>query len=104
MPRKKKDLFYNIFIGELVEITTKSTIKTVKQEEDQITEQTVPVIFQAYLLDMDEEYYYLGQDPDEVFSALRKDQCIYIAIVRENSILDDALDDLEVPENSNEVN
>jgi hypothetical protein len=88
------DTFFLSFVGELVEIAgsfyhgeAENAIKT-----------------HGYILDIDDEFYYLGDTPEEVTQALRRDRVIYIQVLTPANEYREILDQLEVPEDETAKN
>lgn len=102
--RKIKDVFYNIFVGEFVQIVTEVQTKTVQQSEEEIKESNHPVILEGYLLDVDDDFYYLGDTPNSISSGVKKTKIVHIQIAEPKSYMDDILDEMPMPENEDEIN
>ena len=69
MPPKKKqpnELFFLSFIGEVVSITTTLKASETLQLDEEVVQVDMPNTFEGYLLDVDDEYYYLGETSLEV--------------------------------------
>lgn len=96
-PKKKSNLFYNIFVGEYVIFITKLSTKKVQQTEDQIYEENTPIALEGFLLDMDDQYFYVGQDSDEVVSAIKRDEVIQVQITNPYDALEEALNSMPDP-------
>ena len=110
MPKKKipeaavkTNVFFETFVGEMVQIFCKTKMKQILQDDHQTQEQESPVMFEGWLLDVDDYYYYLGDTPDEVCSAIDKTEFGSIHIVKEANLYDDILDSMDEPE-SKDVN
>lgn len=98
------NLFQITFIGEYVEIIAKF-YQTYKEESDtRLIESTAPASIKGYLLEFDDEYYYLGNEPNAVNRVIRKTDVSYIEIVDEDSAFEKILDDFPIPEDENESN
>lgn len=82
------ETFFLTFIGEFVEIVGSFFHEKVE----------VPINIQGYILDTDNNYYYIGDSPEEITSAIRKDSVIYIQILKNVDPLEEVLRDWEVPE------
>lgn len=64
-------LFHQNFVGEHVQVITSHLIAD-----------STTISADGYLLDEDEEFYYLGAGPDEVAMAIRKQDVVLISILR----------------------
>lgn len=98
------NLFFNIFAGELVQITTDVRIKTVADSEEGSTISEFPVTIQGYLLDQDLMYYYLGESPGAVSTAITITSVKAITIVESKTEFDEILDDMPEPKEKEEFN
>lgn len=88
------DTFFLSFVGELVEMAGsfyhgdgENAIKTM-----------------GYILDMDDEFYYLGDDPEQISQAIRRDRVIWIQILTPENSYKEILDELEVPNDETQKN
>ena len=70
MSPKTSELFKVTFIGELVEIIA-----------DSDSSEHGKLVIQGYLLDYDEDYYYLGEGPLAVTSALKRELVGFVTII-----------------------
>lgn len=101
---EKLDAFFNIFMGEVVKIvTTINTTEYINTEEGP-TEQTSPIILKGYLMDYDDEYYFISENADEVACAIKKDKVALIEIQKEYNVYEDILDDLAIPTKKEDIN
>jgi hypothetical protein len=82
------ETFFLTFIGELVEVAGSFYHENVE----------VPITIQGYILDTDKDYYFMGDTPEEITRAIRKDSVIYIQVIEDIDPLHEALKDCEVPE------
>lgn len=89
------DIFWSTFIGEYVEIAC---------EFETTTSGKLPVALQGYLLDADEDYCFLGKNPIEVSSMVKKDKIAYIEIIEDIDQATLILQDMPVPETEEENN
>lgn len=58
----------------------------------------------GYILDMDDEFYYLGDDPEEIVQAIRRDKVIWIQILTPENSYKEILKELEVPDDETKKN
>jgi hypothetical protein len=89
---KTSQLFKHSFIGEMVEIITKS------ENKDRGI-----FIVQGYLLDYDEDYYYIGEDPLAVSGAIKRDIVSFISIVMTVDPGMEVLEEMPIPKNTEEA-
>src|SRR5574343_512079 len=92
-PRKKKsnDLFFMTFVGEFVSVLSTMEHTAMMQTEEGMVEETAPMILQGYMLDMDEEYYYLGETQMNVSRAIKKSSVNAIEITDRKDEFSDLL-------------
>lgn len=97
--RKIKDqtetTFFLTFVGEYVQITTNIISKTEALSEESTVIEEGPLRLQAYLLDEDESWYYIGGSPDQVTDAIKKVAVKHIRIVPMRSEVDIIFDGME---------
>jgi len=58
----------------------------------------------GYILDVDDEFFYLGDTPEEISQALRRDRIIYIQIITPKNEYRNLLDQMKVPKDDAEKN
>lgn len=109
MIKKKKDtgftdLFMTNFVGEYVEMLCNFYERHAFQNEEGAADDTFPSVVNGYILDMDDEYYYMGNTPEFVHKAIKKSQVRYIEVVQEQSVYDKILDDMHTPNRKEEEN
>jgi hypothetical protein len=88
------ETFFLTFVGELVEVA--GSFYHGDQEN--------AIKIAGFVLDVDDEYYYLGDTPEEITQAIRRDRVIYIQILEPINPYLDALKELEVPEDETKQN
>lgn len=91
-----ENTFFTTFIGEYVEVICNKGIH--------YNDHTVPVATSGFLLDVDEEFYYLSQDGQSVTSAVKKIDVTVIEIINQKTIEDQLLEQAKVPENKEDGN
>ena len=94
----KNESFFQSFVGEMVSLTINATVPTQAViNDDGVVEEVIegPISFDGYLLDVDNEYYYLGDTSQEVSKAIRKENVISVEIVKSLNIFDKMLEDIE---------
>lgn len=89
------DVFWSTFIGEYVELAC---------EFETTTSGKLPVALQGYLLDADEENYFLGKNAIEVSSAVKRIDVAYIEIIEEIDQATQILQEMPIPETEEENN
>lgn len=84
---ESQDLFFLTFIGEYVEIVGSFFYQ----------DKEVPISAIGYLLDMDDTWYFLGESPDEIVHAIKKDAVKHIQVTNDDIQLSKMLLDLPTP-------
>lgn len=90
MTKHSSELFTVTFIGEYVEIICKTS------EEEQ-----GKLVVKGYLLDIDSDYYYLGANPLEVSTVVKKNWVGLISIVEDIDPSVEILENMELPDVEN---
>ena len=90
----KDGAFYTTFVGELVEATT----------QFRMTDAEAIGTLTAYLLDMDEHYFYFGETADEIGSAIKRESVYSIRIVKLEPWKDKMLRDMGDPTDETDIN
>jgi hypothetical protein len=92
-----EDFFFLTFVGEYVEVTTKLMAT---EPESKLT---VPISFQGFLLEQDEQFYYIGPGPGNIAQAIKKELVGIFTIVNPENEMDTILTDFK-PEREEEIN
>lgn len=98
------DIFSITFLGEFVEILTPIYQKKIQGNEEGVSDETIPIVIQGYILDMDDDRLYLGDSPEEITQSVLKVDARIIRIVRIANPYDEILDSLEPPTKKESVN
>lgn len=93
-PGEVVDTFFLSFIGELVELA--GSFYHGEQEA------ALKVV--GYILDMDDNYYYLGDTHEEITQAIKKDRVIYIQVLNPVNQFEEMLTQMEVPKDESQKN
>lgn len=81
---KSSTIFKNIFLGEFVEL-----VANIRLEEG-----TGFNVIAGYLLDVDDDFYYLGHSSELVSDGIRKDAVMHISIISPKSKNEELLESL----------
>lgn len=99
------DVFFSSFAGEKVDLQLNILYSEQHQSEDALETKTYSMSSTGYLLDVDDNYYYLGDTPNSVTQAVRKNFVIQIRLtIDDNDGYVSILDKMPVPENNEEIN
>lgn len=99
-----KKLFFDVFIGEYVDLVTKYSANVSVNTEDGSIEQQDYVRFQGYLLDIDDDFYYLGLTDRQISHAVNKSDIVTVMISQPETELDEFFNSIEPPEDSDDYN
>ena len=101
--KKPFKLFFNTFVGEYVEMMTNVKSSTQMQHEDgSIESGEYPWIIHGYLLDEDDDYYFIGINSDSVNSAISKNIVLSVSISEPEEVK--ILKAIKLPENIGDLN
>jgi hypothetical protein len=87
-----KNIFFDNFIGEEMEFMINLYVKTEQANEDGMIIQQNPLAVRGFVLDVDDEFIYLGDTADEITRFLRKDLVAGGDIVKDK--MEEQFDDL----------
>jgi hypothetical protein len=111
MPPKNKqqvneqlDTFVLAFMGEFVSVITDIMIVDYAQNDVQTIEQNSPMIARGFLLDSDNNYLYLGDNPLEVTQAVARNRITMVQIERKKTKYEEILDELGDPGKKEDIN
>ena len=92
----EESVFGLSFEGEYVNILTKMISHRSMQNVDtgDITEENTPLTVTGFVLDIDDEFIYLGEDPHQISKAVNRESVEYVEINNPTSPFDDILDQL----------
>lgn len=92
---KKIDRLFDVFCGEAVSVMVNRDSESTTQTETKIETLKAPIVLAGYLIDTDDEFLFLGLDPDAINQAVRRDSVVHIEIM-ENP-LDEIMGTLQYP-------
>lgn len=94
--RKKKtefnDTFFLTMIGELVQIYCRDVFKN----------SGLPIL--GYILDIDDDYFYIGDSPEEIVRCIKKSDVFMLEIYNEADESLRILENMEIPEDETSKN
>ncbi len=90
--------FFKTFRNEFVSILTRTQIEHTVSTENSIESMKTPLNIKGFLLDIDDEYYYLGMTQEFINQTVKIDEVIHIEIVPEEAdLMEQLLVDGEIP-------
>lgn len=99
-PKKKQidndqiNTFILAFMGEYINVVTDIMILDYAQNEAQTMEQNAPMVARGYLLDEDDKFVYLGDNPLEITQAISKNKVAMIQVERKKSKYEEMLEEM----------
>ena len=97
------DTFFRTFIGENVEVITIGRL-TVEDIDEVSVKSTAPLSFAGKLIDVDDEYYYLGEDENNIQVSIQRDKVISINLVKQVDPLTEMLENAPIPSGESGAN
>jgi hypothetical protein len=88
---EKIDLLFNNFVGEIISVMLNKDVEQTKQTETKIETLRSSISVNGYLIDMDDDFLYLGYEPSTIAQAVKRDFIVHIEIA-------DNLEELLIPE------
>jgi hypothetical protein len=83
MSKKEKHLF-ELFAGEYVSIIINMLVESMTQSSDTIDMIKHPLNITGYLTDEDDDYFYLGHEPNVYNQAVKKSMIIHLEVIEED--------------------
>lgn len=91
--KKSSDMFFSTFLGEYVEILCRYE-----------TAADGKMMLEGYLLDMDDDYYFVGHNPIEITAAIKKEDVSLVNIVNKVDPNVELLENMPIPDDEHENN
>lgn len=91
--KKASEIFWVTFVGQYVEVVCKSS----SEEHGQL-------VVRGYMIDIDSDYYYIGENPFEPAAVVKKDLVGIINLAQETDPATETLANMPVPEKKDEAN
>lgn len=88
-----KDVFWVTFAGKFVEVLCKYG-----------TKENMPLVIQAHLVDIDDDYYFLGENPIEIDSVIKRQDVVFLSVIKERDPTIEVLEDMPIPETEEGAN
>jgi hypothetical protein len=89
--------FLLAFGGQLVTITTSLNANVGFQDDQGNQVESMPILYEGILLDIDNDYLYLGHSINEINSAVRKSHVVHISVKQETNVLEEILQSMPDP-------
>jgi hypothetical protein len=111
MPSKKKQMideqintFVLAFMGEYINVVTDIMIMDYSQNDIQSLEQNAPMVARGFLLDEDENFLYLGENPLEISQAIAKNKVAMIHMEKKKNKYDELLEEIGDDPSKEDIN
>jgi len=85
------DRLFLTFAGEYVTVMTRQNISEAIETEVGLANASTPFTITGYLLDFDSKFYYLGESPDQVTTAIATTEVVLMQEVRQLDVYDSIL-------------
>lgn len=103
MPKKKQG-YFDMLLGSYVVITTNINYSQITESgEEYAAVEQKPLRYQAYIMDHDDEYIYVG-NMEQVSAVIRKDAAKIIEIAELHDPIEDLLDSIPTPNDTENFN
>jgi hypothetical protein len=79
--KEKNSRFFLTFAGEVVLINLKHFLQTQEATEEGTVMSQEPMGVMGYLLDEDDDYYFLGENDQEANQAVKKADVLHVSVV-----------------------
>lgn len=94
MPKKEKkvgsEVFLLTFIGEYVQVISNFILNTTSHEGVEES----PLILEGYLLDMDDEFLYIGDSANDISRAIKKETVVFIQVINNEDNIFNLMDQI----------
>lgn len=95
---KKESHLFELFAGEYVSILLNMQIESVSQNVETIDMVKTPLNITGYLTDEDDEYFYLGHEPDVYNQAIKKEMIMHLEVIEEEKKTTQTFKDVKSPD------
>jgi hypothetical protein len=96
--------FILAFMGEYINVITDIMILDYAQNDSQSLEQNAPMVARGFLLDEDEHFLYLGDNPLEISQAIAKNKVAMIHMEKKKNKYDELLDEMGDEPSKEDIN
>ena len=94
---KKDNQLFELFAGEFVSILIDMQVEKVNQSSDTIDIIKTPLNITGYLTDEDDDYFFLGHEPNVYNQAVKKDLVVHMEVVEEEQEKPEPFKDNKAP-------
>lgn len=89
---------FELFAGEYVSILLNMQIESVSQNLETVDMLKTPLNITGYLTDEDDDYYYLGHEPNVYNQAVKKNMIVHLEVIEEEKKMPEVFKDVKNPD------
>jgi len=97
MTKKQESHIFELFAGEYVSIILDMQVESVSQKSDTIDMVKHPLNVTGYLTDEDDDYFFLGHEPNIYNQAVKKAMIVHIEVIEEEEEKPETFKDSKAP-------
>lgn len=94
----KGNHLFELFAGEYVSILLNMQIESVSQNLETVDMIKTPLNITGYLTDEDDDYYYLGHEPNIYNQAVKKNMIVHLEVIEEEKKMPEVFKDVKSPD------
>lgn len=99
------NFLFELFCGEFVRLLLIKDSKQTVEHGGTIKTIQQPLTIEGFLIEADDDYYYLGLSPQVISKAIHKSQIVQIEIINPTKEEDELLNEIvDVPDSENGIN
>lgn len=98
----KIDKLFELFCGEEINVMLNKDSRQTVETDTKVETIKGPIVVSGYLVEADDDFIYLGYNPDMISSAISKKSIVHIEI--SSSQIDEILNDINYPKGEDEFN
>lgn len=100
--KAKTDRLFEIFCGEAITVMVNRDSEQTTQTETTVETTKAPIVLAGYLVDADDDYLFLGYEPDSINQAIARETVVHVEIM--DNPLDDLMSGMETPKTGRGLN
>lgn len=94
---KKESHLFELFAGEYVSILINMQVESISQNSETVDMIKSPLNISGYLTDEDDDYFFLGHEPNIYNQAVKKDLIVHLEVVEEEREAPEPFKDVKGP-------
>jgi len=104
MTKKKVERCFELFAGEMVQVILDKDVEQTSQKQDSINIMKTPLIVQGFMIEEDDDFIYLGYEPEQISQAVKKSYIIHIEVGELKEGLEEIMDIGDLPKSDKGYN